>query len=646
MSTEEKPASQSNGASSLAKRAVFLSYASQDVGAAARIATALRGGGIEVWFDQSELRGGDVWDQRIRREIRDCALFMPVISHHTQERLEGYFRLEWKLAVDRSHLMAIERSFFVPVVIDGTRDQEALVPDAFRAVQWTRLPEAETPGTFVRRVQHLLALEASATIRVPTGATSGAAPERQQQARAMLVVLPFETLTTGDKYDYFSDGLTEDVITELARLSPTGLGVLARTTAMQFKSTTKSIGQIGAELGVSHVLEGSVRRAEDRIRITAQLIRVSDGTHLWAQSYDRDLQDVLEVHAEVARAVAQEIRIKLTPHDRQRLLPEKRRSINPRAYELYLWGRHFWYRRTEEGMRKSIECFEEALRHDPSFAAPHDGISDAHTMLACRGMTPVVESFHKAKAAARQAVQMEPDFGEGYASLAHVRLHDWDWVGLESEFRRALELDAGYAIAHYWYSEYLMAMGRPGEAVNRVTHSLELDPLNSVINASVGMIRYLAHDYDGALAALRRALEIDPTHYVSHLRVGLVCLQKNLANEAIDAMQQAVTHSRGSTEALVGLAQAHAVAGDTLAVARIVHDLGETGHRYVSAYNVARAYGAIDDKPRALEWLERAYQEHNPDLIELTREPSFASLRGDPKFRELLSRIGWGSMID
>jgi TolB-like protein/tetratricopeptide (TPR) repeat protein len=462
--------------------------------------------------------------------------------------------------------------------------------------------------------------------------------------RVMLVVLPFENFTTGDKYDYLSDGLTEEMITELARLSPERLGVIARTSAMQFKSTTKSIGQVGHELGVSHVLEGSVRRDGGRVRITAQLIRVSDETHLWAQSYERSLHDVLQVQAEVARAVAREVQIKLSPHDVRRLHPEKRRSINPQAYELYLRGRHFWYRRTEEGMRKSIECFEDALQHDPSFAAAHDGISDAHTMLACRGMTPASDSFHKAKAAAREAVRIEPELGEGYASLAHVRLHDWDWVGIENDFRRAVQLDPGYAIAHYWYAEYLMAMGRTPEAVARVHHSWELDPLNPVINASVGMIRYLAHDYDGALAALRSGLEIDPTHYVSHLRVGLVCLQKNLPGEAIDAMRQAVTHSGGSTEALAGLAQAHAAAGETRAMERIVQELAEGAHRYVSPYNVARVYGAIEDKQRAFEWLEKAYREHNPDLIELTREPSFASLRSDAKFRELARRIGWNSV--
>ena len=465
--------------------------------------------------------------------------------------------------------------------------------------------------------------------------------EAPESARLMLVVLPFENFTAGDKYDYFSDGLTEEMITEIARLSPERLGVIARTSAMLFKSTTKNIGEIGHALGVSHVLEGSVRRAGERVRITAQLIRVSDESHLWAESFERALDDVLEVQAEVAQAVAREVQVKLSPHDARRLHPEKRRSIKPQAYEAYLRGRHFWYRRTEEGMRRSIECFQEALQYDPSFAAAYDGISDAHTMLACRGITPALDSFHKAKAAARQAVRIEPDLGAGYASLAHVRLHDWDWVGIESDFRRAVELDPGYAISHYWYAEYLMAMGRTEAAIRRVEHSLVLDPLNSVINASVGMIRYLAHDYDGALVALRRGLEIDPTHYVSHLRVGLVCMQKNLPNEAVAAMLQAVTHSRGSTEAKVGLAQAYAIMGDSQSMKRIVQELGEGRRPYVSPYNVARLYGAIGDKPRALEWLERAYQEHNPDLIELTREPSFASLRSDAKFRELTARIGW-----
>jgi TolB-like protein/tetratricopeptide (TPR) repeat protein len=458
--------------------------------------------------------------------------------------------------------------------------------------------------------------------------------------RTMLAVLPFENLSEGDRYDYFSDGLTEEMITQLARLSPEHLGVIARTSSMQFKSTTKTIAQIGSELGVSHVMEGSVRREGERVRITAQLIQVSDESHLWAQNYDRALHDVLQVQGEVARAVARETHIQLTPQQAQRIDPSQTRIVDPQAYELYLRGRHFWNRRTEESIRKSIECFEEALRQDPRFASAHDGISDAHTMLACRGMAPTAEAFHMAKAAARQAVRLEPELGEGYASLAHVRLHDWDWVNLEDDFLHALELDPGYAIVHYWFAEYLMAMGRTEEAVRSAQNSLRLDPLNSAINASLGMIRYLAHDYEGALVALRRGLEIDPTHHVSHLRVGLACLQKDRVGDAIDSMQRAVTHSGGSTEALAGLAQAIGASGDSATMQNMLQELTRAD-RYISPYNIARAYGGSNDAQRTLEWLEKAYREHNADLIELVREPCFASLHSNANFRELVSRVGW-----
>src|SRR5450432_842831 len=392
--------------------------------------------------------------------------------------------------------------------------------------------------------------------------------------RVMLVVLPFENLTQGEeKHDYFSDGLTEEMITQLARLSPEQLGVIARTSSMHYKSTIKTVGQIGQELGVSHLLEGSVRRVGIRARISAQLIRVSDECHVWAQSYERSLNDVLALQAEVVRAIAHEIQIKLTAHEQTRLDLDNNRSIDSQAHELYLRGRHFWYKRTEDGMRNSIQFFEEAIRHDPSYAPAYHGVSDAHTMLACRGIVPAAEAFHKAKTAARQSLQIDPELGEGYASLAHVRLHDWDWVGLEENFTRSIEFNPVHAITHYWYAEYLMAMGRCEEAVARAQHGQKWDLLNPALYASVGMILYLAHRYDEALAVLRPGVEIDPTHYVLHLRMGLVYQQKRLPKQAIAAMRQAVTLSESGTEALAGLAQSYASAGDEAGARRIVGEL-------------------------------------------------------------------------
>lgn len=455
--------------------------------------------------------------------------------------------------------------------------------------------------------------------------------------RVMLVVLPFENLSGDNKHDYFSEGLTEEMITQLARLSPENLGVIARTSSMQYKSTAKSVQQVGHELGVSYALEGSVRRSADRVRITAQLIQVSDECHVWADTYERNLGDILVLQRDVAQAIARQIQIKLTPREQKRLASA--RSISPQAHESYLRGRHFWYQRTEEGMRKSIECFQQAIDRDPNYAVAYDGISDAYVMLACRGVIPAAEAFHKAKTAARQALQIEHDLGEAYASLAHVRLHDWDWVGLEEDFRRALDLNPGHTIAHYWYAEYLMARGRSEESVARVKYAQELDPINPVLNASVGMILYLARRSDQAVEELRKALEIDANHFLLHFRLGLVyCEKEGMHLEAIDEMEKAVSLSGRSTETLIGLAQAYGIAGKVRAMQEIIDEL-KSASRYVSPYDVARTYACLNEKEKSFAWLEKAYTEHNPDLIELKMEPCFDSVRSDPRFTDLLRRI-------
>jgi len=459
--------------------------------------------------------------------------------------------------------------------------------------------------------------------------------------RKMLVVLPFENLSGGEKHDYFSEGLTEEMISQLARLSPEHLAVIARTSAMQYKSTNKTVQQIGRELSVSHALEGSVRRAGGRVRITAQLIRVSDETHLWAESYERNLHDILALQVEVARAIARAIQIKLTVRQQRRLDSDKLRSIDPRTHELYLRGRHLWNMRTEEGMRRSIQCFEQALERDPSYAAAYDGVSDAYTMLACRGVMAATEALHKAKVAARHALEIDQELGEAYASLAHVRLHDWDWVGLEEDFKRALELNPGHAIAWYWYAEYLMAMGRADESIATARNAQQMDPVNPLLSASLGMILYLARRYDESIAELCRALEIDPSHFLLHFRLGLVYLQKGML-QAVDEMGRAVELSGRSTEALIGLAEAHGAVGDKATMKRIMDELVQrSAERYFSPYDVARAYGSLKDTEQTFFWLEKAYDEHNPDLIELKMEPSFDSVRSDARFVQLLRRIGF-----
>jgi TolB-like protein/Tfp pilus assembly protein PilF len=458
--------------------------------------------------------------------------------------------------------------------------------------------------------------------------------------RLMLVVLPFENLSGGEKHDYFSEGLTEEMISQLARLSPEHLGVIARTSAMQYRSTTKTVLQIGRELGVSHLLEGSVRRAGDRVRITAQLIRVSDETHLWADGYERDLTDILALQAEVARAIAREIQVKLTVGAEQRLA--RAAALDPRAYEAYLHGRHLWNRRTEEGMRRSIALYEEAIRRDPDYAMAYAGVADSYVMLACRGMMSAKDTFRKARAAARKALELEADLGEAHGALAHVRLHDWDWEELDRDFKRAIELHPAQPIVYYWYGEYLMSMGRPEEAIAVTRRALQADPQSPVIGASLGMILYLARRYDEAVQVLQRAHEIDPGHFLPHLRLGLVYLQQNRHTEAIRELESAVRLADHSTETLAALAMAHAASGMSDEAGEIVEQLKKRQQQhYVLPYNIAKIHAAARDREETFVWLERAYQEGNPDLIELNSEPMFDPLRSDPRFSGLMRRVGF-----
>ena len=458
--------------------------------------------------------------------------------------------------------------------------------------------------------------------------------------RRMLVVLPFENLSGGRKHDYFSEGLTEEMISQLARLSPEQLGVIARTSAMQYKSTTKTAQQIGQELGVSHLLEGSVRRSGERVRITAQLIRVSDATHLWAEGYERSLHDILALQAEVARAIAREIQIKLTVGVQHRL--DRVAAIDPEAHEAYLRGRHLWNRRTEEGLRNSIALYEEAIRRQPDYAMAYTGVADSYVMLACRGMVSAKETFRKARAAARKALELDAELGEAHGSLAHVRLHDWDWEGLDRDFLRAIELHPAQPIVYYWYGEFLMSMGRPEEAIAMTRRAQQADPLSPVIAASLAMILYLARHYDEAARMLQRAQEIDPDHFLPHLRMGLVRLQQEGYPEAIRELQTAARLANHSTETLAALGTGYAMAGMSGEAHRIVAQLqASQAEHYVLPYNIAKIYAAARDKDKSFEWLERAYQEGDPDLIELNSEPLFDRLRGEPKFSELMRRIGF-----
>jgi TolB-like protein len=458
--------------------------------------------------------------------------------------------------------------------------------------------------------------------------------------KILLAVRPFENLGGGPDEDYVSDGLTDEMITELGRLNPERLGVIARTSVMRYRAASTTVADMGRDLGVSYVLEGSVRRSGSRARVTAQLIKVADETQVWADSYDRAIDDMLTLERDVARAIAREIDVTLTPNAAKRLAGVT--AVNPLADEAYLKGRYFWNKRTAESFEKGIDFFHEAIAHDPTYAAAYDGLSDSFVMLACRGVLPARDTFQKARDAARRALAIDATLGEAHATLAHVRLHDWDWVGLDRDFRRALELNPGYGIAHYWYAEYLMAMGRADDAIAMVRAAHRMDPLSAVLGSSLGMILYLARRYDESIVALRNALEINPDHFLIHFRLALSSAMVGNTNEAIEEMRTAVALSGRSTESLTGLAQTYAAAGRQSEMQAIVAEVtGPAERRYVSPYNLSRVFASARDVPAAFAWLERAYDERNPDLIELKAEPVFDAVRPDPRFGDLIRRVGW-----
>ena len=371
-----------------APKAVFLSYASQDEEAARRVRDALEAAGVEVWFDQNELRGGDAWDASIRKRIRDCALFVPLISANTEARSEGYFRLEWKLAVDRSHLMAGDQPFLMPVAIDATSEATARVPDRFREIQWSRVAGGKGAGGFAERLQRLLA-----PLGEPAARPRAAMPASAPSGMPSIAVLPFVNMSRDEENEYFADGLSEELLNVLSKIR--GLRVASRTSAFFFKGKSTDIATVAQKLNVATVLEGSVRKSGKRVRITAQLIETATDSHLWSQTYDRELDDIFAVQDDIAQAVVTELRAALLGADAKAVVraASTGRAENPDAYRLYLQGRFYVDRYTERSMEKAVECFHEALALEPGFALGWAGLARALQVQSGYGFKPIDEGM-------------------------------------------------------------------------------------------------------------------------------------------------------------------------------------------------------------------------------------------------------------
>ena len=457
--------------------------------------------------------------------------------------------------------------------------------------------------------------------------------------KVMVAVLPFQNLTGDPRQDFFSDGFTEEMITQLGYLDPAHLGVIARTSAMQYRDMRLGVDAIARELGVQYVVEGSVRRAANRIRISAQLIQVRDQTHLWAQNYDREARDVLDVQSQVASAIAEQIQLKLTPEASSRFA--RSTPVDQEAHDAYLQGRYFWNRRDKPGLQKAVQYIEQAVARDPNQPKFYAGLADALAIMGSLPDSPIPrpDAMERARAAAMKAITLDESSAEPHASLAFVEMHyDWNWPAAEKEFRRAIELNSSYATAHHWYAYYLMAMGRREESLAEIRRAQELDPLSLIIQRDVADMLYYARRYDDAIAQCRKTLERDPNFALANFSLFEIYAQKKMLPEMDQAFHKLESAQAGLP--MSGAASGDAIVGRTAKAQKEVLELirlqAQGKHL---AHPIASVYAGLGDYDQAFRWLDVAYKARDGSLILLKTDPTLDPLRDDPRFAALLRKM-------
>jgi TolB-like protein/Tfp pilus assembly protein PilF len=462
-----------------------------------------------------------------------------------------------------------------------------------------------------------------------------------QLDKKRIAVLPFANISPNPSDEYFSDGMTEELIATLSRIR--NLGVIARTSVIRYKGLTKPVVEIGRELNVGTVLEGSVRVAGKKLRITAQLIDAGTEEHLWSETYDRNLEDAFSIQSEIAKRIARALKVRVLQSETLRL--EKKATGIPEAYSLYLKGRHSLNTRTEKGLKDAIQKFESSIKRDPKFALAYTGLADAYSILASYSLeyVPPKEGFPKAKTAAEKALSLDDHLAEAHASLGLVKFYyEWDWNGAEAEFKKALELNPGYAQAHQYYADFVKSFGRFDEALGEMKKALTLDPLSYSINTGIGHVLYLSRQYDLAIDQYRKVVESDPSFVPARLWFGRPYLQKGMFKEAIEQVEEAVKLSHETTVSLATLAQAFAAAGRIADAKKLLDKLLTRGtEQYVPSYWIALVYTSMGNKDEAMKYLERAFLERSSWLVWANVEPRFDSLRSDARFASLLARIGF-----
>jgi len=622
-------------------RAVFLSYASEDAEAAARICTSLRNAGIEVWFDQNELRGGAAWDSAIKKQIRTCALFVPIISANSRARGEGYFRFEWKLAVDRSHLMAAEKAFLLPVVIDATDEVDARVPEKFHEVQWTWLSDGETSPAFVEQVSRLLAFggyvpagAAPATSRPMAPAVPTPSVPQNPCSEQSIAVLPFVDMSQNKDQEYFSDGLTEELIGLLTRVPE--LRVPARTSCFYFKSKQTTITEIARALNVAHVLEGSVRKAGNTIRIAAQLIRADTGFHLWSQTYDRTLDDIFKVQDEIAGSVVHSLCDALL----SAALPARSASLNSEAYQLYLRGHFHWNRRSPEEFRKAITFFQQAIAVDPDYALAFTGLADCYSLLPIYDrLSKATETMPQAKTAILRALAIDDNLAEAHASLGLIlAIFDFDWLAAERQYQRAIELSPNSPVPHQRYGELLVNTGRFDAGLAEGRHAVDLDPLSQVANLALAIQLNSARRYDEAIEQLQKTLTLGRNFADTHYFLFEAYANKGMYQEAVAAYaRQKQLDGEPATE-VDSFKEVFAKDSWRGFLQLRIRSLEAQGQP--DPDEIASFYARAGDLERAFAWLEKSYAGRSARLTHLKVNARYDNLRTDPRFADMLRRVG------
>ncbi len=620
-------------------KAVFLSYASEDAAAARRICETLRAAKIEVWLDQDGgIEHGDEWDAKIRRQIKECVFFLPIISASTEARHEGYFRIEWELAAERSMGFAQSVPFILPIVIDDTNELEALVPERFRRVQWTRLPGGVVSTDVQTRFLNLWATRTGLTAAVPGRTGASTAPFASLQAalsvmspaanEKSLAVLPFADMSAEPGQEYFSDGITEEIINALVQVPD--LQVAARTSSFSFKGKPDDLRTIGSKLNVRTVLTGSVRKAGPRVRITAQLVNAADGFHLWSERFDRDLDDIFAMQDEIARAIVEKLKAGLTRRREQPfVLPS---TDNLDAYQLYLQGRYHWNQRGA-GLGKALQLFEAALAHDPDFALAHAGLADSCTLLGFYGFVRPIDVAAKARAAAARAVALNPDLAEAQTAHAFVLFSfDRNLPPAERAFRRAIELKPTYAPARYWLASLLIGHRRYAEAVALDEEAVRLEPHSLFANVHLAWMLLLSERPEEAVRRLHYVLELEPKFLMAHWLLGQAYVSLGKAAEGLETLGRAKALS-GNLPLMtggVGCALAHLGRKDE---ARLVLEelVRRSQTEYVSAYVFAILHGFLGDQATALVWLEKAYEECDASLPYMAADPDLFMCTGLPR---------------